>query len=68
MADPTVAQGPQVTVVQSTNRLTRAREYRVVALVDGDHRTVAGAPIPFGIKREAELVAEGWTTYLGWRA
>ena len=69
MADPTVAQPTlhplEVNVILATNRETKAREYRVVALFGGDYRLVAG---PFAIKLEAELVARGWATVSEWRA
>jgi hypothetical protein len=54
-----------VTVVCATNRSTKAREYRVVVLLDGEYRDVAG---PFGIKLEAEECARGWRTISRWRA
>ena len=67
MADATVAQSYrlplQVTVVQATNCETKGREYRVFALIDGEHRLVAG---PFGVKLEAEMVARGWATISEW--
>jgi len=65
MAAETVSPIDRVVVVQATNLLTKGREYRVYARIEGDYRLVAG---PFGILLEAEQVAAGWRTASGWRA